>query len=195
MSDGEKNRLRVGELSKISGKTVRALHLYEELGLLRPISRTSGGFREYAEDSIVRIEWIAKLQAIGFSLGEIQHFVQEFESADTGKTATDEVREKFAAKLSSVRDQIQQLSNIETDLIEALAYLETCHACSDEYTPIECGTCDHNGHSPDVAPPLFSTLARQQRAFDVDVSKLRSQADENVVGRQRMKRAGKVAQG
>src|SRR5262245_57158541 len=54
--------LKVGELARLSGKTVRALHLYEERGLLEPIERSKGGYRLYAEDALVRVRWISKLQ-------------------------------------------------------------------------------------------------------------------------------------
>ena len=36
--------LRVGDIARATGKTVRAIHLYEELGLLRPVTRSSSGF-------------------------------------------------------------------------------------------------------------------------------------------------------
>ena len=34
--------LRVGDLARLTGKSVRAIHLYEELGLLQPTTRSSG---------------------------------------------------------------------------------------------------------------------------------------------------------
>ena len=72
----EKDKLmRVGELAKAVGKTVRAMHLYEELGLLEPRARSEGGFRLYGPEAVDRIHWIVKLQAIGFTLAEIQGFV------------------------------------------------------------------------------------------------------------------------
>ena len=40
--------LKVGELARRTGKTVRAIHLYEELGLLTPAVRSKGGFRLYS---------------------------------------------------------------------------------------------------------------------------------------------------
>ena len=39
--------IRIGDLARLTGKTVRAIHLYEELGLLKPATRSSGGFRLY----------------------------------------------------------------------------------------------------------------------------------------------------
>ena len=60
--------LRVGELARRTGKTVRALHLYEELGLLRPVHRSKGGFRLFAPSSVKRVQWIGKLQDAGFQV-------------------------------------------------------------------------------------------------------------------------------
>ena len=60
--------LRVGALAKRTSKTVRALHLYEELGLLHPMHRTRGGFRLYHPASVARVEWIQKLQDAGYDV-------------------------------------------------------------------------------------------------------------------------------
>ena len=71
--------LRIGELAKLSGKSVRALHLYEEMGLLRPAHRSTGGFRLYALASVERVEWIAKLQDAGFSLNALKDLLRGVE--------------------------------------------------------------------------------------------------------------------
>ena len=170
--------LRVGELAKLVGKSVRALHLYEELGLLVPISRTSGGFRLYHPDAANRIQWIIKFQAIGFSLTEIRGFVTEFEQAQSGQAATDQVREVFAERLAGIRDQITQLQVVENDLVEALEYLEDCQSCAPTLATDECGVCNHQGHEPGVAPELFAGLSRvaispaQKARYDVGVDSL-----------------------
>ncbi len=166
--------LRVGELAKAVGKTVRAMHLYEELGLLEPASRSDGGFRLYGLDAIDRIHWIVKLQAIGFTLPEIQGFVADFRDAGSGRQATDRVRSVFSDKLAQTRAQMTQLQVIENDLHEAIEYLDSCQTCSD-YTPNECGVCDHHGHVPASAPRLFAGLSRTdapRRDFDVAVTDL-----------------------
>ena len=139
MTKDDSKLMRVGELAKAVGKTVRAMHLYEELGLLEPRSRSDGGFRMYGPEAIDRIHWIVKLQAIGFTLAEIQGFVQDFERADSGREATARVRKLFTEKQSQIREQIVQLQVIENDLSEALEYLDSCQTCSDEYAPRACG--------------------------------------------------------
>ena len=151
--------LRVGELARAVGKSVRAIHLYEELGLLRPISRTTGGFRLFRAEAVDRINWITKLQAIGFSLTEIQGFVREFETAESGRTATARVKHVFQDKLGQIRNSLAQLQVIENDLVEALEYLDSCKDCAPVYRPGECRSCDHQGHERGVAPELFAGLS------------------------------------
>jgi DNA-binding transcriptional MerR regulator len=178
MDQNDSKLMRVGELAKAVGKTVRAMHLYEELGLLEPRSRSEGGFRLYGVEAIERIHWIVKLQAIGFTLAEIQGFVKDFQHAGSGREATQRVRQLFTEKQSQLREQITHLQVIENDVTEALAYLDSCQTCSDDYAPTECGACDHEGHHKGEAPALFAGISKRSppgpdvRPFDVPVSVL-----------------------
>ncbi len=158
-SNRDAKLLRVGELAKRVGKTVRALHLYEELGLLSPVSRTTGGFRLYQPTAAARIEWIIKFQAIGFSLTEIRGFVTEFEEAQSGQAGTHRVRAVFAEKLAGIREQITSLQVVENDLVEAIDYLESCQSCAPSVAVDECHVCNHHGHQPGEAPALFAQLS------------------------------------
>src|SRR5207249_4388594 len=176
--DNEK-LMRVGELAKAVGKTVRAMHLYEELGLLEPRARSEGGFRLYGPEAVDRIHWIVKLQAIGFTLAEIQGFVKDFVLARSAPEAAARVRALFIEKQQQIREQITQLQVIENDLSEALAYLDSCQTCSTDYAPTECGDCDHQGHHKGEAPPLFAGLSGTrpknedaEKDFDVPVTVL-----------------------
>src|SRR6185437_705066 len=63
--------MQIGDLARETGKTVRAIHLYEELGLLAPAARSKGRFRLYTREALTRIRWIGKLQEMGFSLTDI----------------------------------------------------------------------------------------------------------------------------
>jgi MerR family copper efflux transcriptional regulator len=176
----EDKLMRVGELAKAVGKTVRAMHLYEELGLLEPRARSEGGFRLYGPEAIDRIHWIVKLQAIGFTLAEIQGFVRDFAQAGSGREATERVRALFTEKQQQIREQIMQLQVIENDLAEAVTYLDSCQTCSDDYTPTACGVCDHHGHHKGEAPPLFAGMTGLRKSdksdddkpFDVPVTVL-----------------------
>jgi DNA-binding transcriptional MerR regulator len=163
-------RLQVGEFAKVIGKTVRALHLYEELGLLRPVSRSKGGFRLYDDASIERARWIVKLQGIGFTLAQIQGFVADFEAAKSGRVAANQAREIFSDKLAELRAQIAKLQTSERDLVDAVEYLDQCSGCSEEYSPASCVDCAQQGHEPDAVPELFAGLSEAAAPSRYDVN-------------------------
>src|SRR5512141_3082196 len=104
--------IKVGDLARRTGKTVRAIHLYGELGLLSPPVRSKGGFRMYSGDGIKRIEWTQKLQDMGFSLTEIKAFMQVWEESATAPEAMATVREIFTDKLRETRETIGRLSQL-----------------------------------------------------------------------------------
>ena len=154
--------LRVGELAKRSGKTVRALHLYEELGLLKPVHRSKGGFRLYAPSAVNRVEWIGKLQEAGFSLHDLQDLLHGVnEQSGVASMAMERVRQVFADRLRETREQIVRLTQLERDLDASLAYLEGCRSCEPEAHQIqECPSCNHNGHEEGAQPILVAGIHR-----------------------------------
>ncbi len=143
--------LKVGELAKRTGKTVRAIHLYEELGLIAPAVRSKGGFRLYHDKAVKRIDWIQKLQELGFSLTEIKAFLRDWEQSNAAPKAMDRVREIFSDKLRETKENVERLQRLVGDLTETLAYMDSCRGCEPTHNPAECGTCDihgHDGHAP-----------------------------------------------
>ncbi len=67
-----RNEWKVGELAERLGLTVRTLHHWDDLGLLKPSRRTQAGHRLYGEDDLVRLQRILSLRQIGLSLDEIK---------------------------------------------------------------------------------------------------------------------------
>jgi DNA-binding transcriptional MerR regulator len=152
--------LKVGDLARATGKTVRALHLYEELGLLKPIHRSKGGFRVYAPSTVARVEWIAKLQDAGFSLHELKEFLREVAEDPVAPIAMQRVREIFQARLEQTREQIGRLQKLEVELEASLQYLDGCKTCEPVHVSGECGTCNHHGHRDGAQPILVAGIHR-----------------------------------
>lgn len=65
----------VKKLSKLSGVTVRTLHFYEEIGLLKPAYYGSNGYRHYEEKQLLILQQILFFKELGFSLKQIQKVV------------------------------------------------------------------------------------------------------------------------
>jgi DNA-binding transcriptional MerR regulator len=64
--------LKVGELARRTGLTVRSLHHYDDIGLLRPSLRTEAGHRLYSAGDVARLQQVISLRQLGFSLEEIR---------------------------------------------------------------------------------------------------------------------------
>ncbi|HET7832186.1 MAG TPA: MerR family transcriptional regulator [Gallionella sp.] len=63
--------LRVGELAKRCGLTVRTLHHYDSIGLLTPSVRSDSGYRLYNRDDIARLHQVQALRRLGLPLADI----------------------------------------------------------------------------------------------------------------------------
>lgn len=156
-ADGEApaRLMQIGDLAKETGRTVRAIHLYEELGLLTPAARSKGRYRLYGRESLVRIRWIGRLQEMGFSLGDIQTVVREWERIESAPGATRRMREVYARKLEETREQMRRLEKLEHEIQASIEYLDTCAAvCDPERLVSACNCCDlHEKHARDVNVP------------------------------------------
>jgi DNA-binding transcriptional MerR regulator len=73
--------LQVGELARSTGLTVRTLHHYDEIGLLKPSGRSDSGYRLYAEADVARLHAIQALRHLGLPLAEIGPLLDGTEAA------------------------------------------------------------------------------------------------------------------
>jgi len=160
VDDVDEALLQVGDLARLSSKTVRAIHLYEELGLLKPHARSKGRYRLFSHDAVVRVRWIGKLQDLGLSLSTIQTVVREWETSPSAPGAMAKMREVYRQKLDSTREQIEHLRALEVELAESLKYLETCDTCDPVRLFPACTCCDlheHNQTPPDLVAGFRAT--------------------------------------
>jgi MerR family transcriptional regulator, copper efflux regulator len=150
----EAELLQVGDLAKQTKKTVRAIHLYEDMGLLTPVDRSRGRFRLYNHDSIERVRWISKMQAVGFSLPELRELLEKQQQAPSAKQAALALRGAYVGKLSAVQEKLAELHRLEQELLSSLTYLDACQsACIDEAHREDCPACARHVDQP--APPAL----------------------------------------
>ena len=67
---------KAAEFAELSGVTVRTLHHYDRLGLLKPSGRTPKGYRLYGERDFARLQQIVTLKFIGFPLKQIKDILE-----------------------------------------------------------------------------------------------------------------------
>jgi DNA-binding transcriptional MerR regulator len=155
----QKTLMRIGELAKRTQKTVRALHLYEELDLLAPAERTQSGYRMYDEANIERIEYIVRLQQMGLSLNEIAEVVRSWATDEAPKSAMQNLREFYQERLADVRSKMLDLRALEVELVNSINYLNGCAGCThDQGTSEVCGTCIRVERCNEERPNLIMGL-------------------------------------
>ncbi len=118
------NRIwRVGELAEATGLSVRTLHHYDEIGLLRADQRTGAGHRLYDEADVRRLHRILALRGFGLSLAEVAQVLDGVLEDPTGL---------IQRQLSQVEDQLRVAQRLRRGLVGVLEGLEQEHEPSVE---------------------------------------------------------------
>lgn len=99
--------LTVKQVSKLSGVSVRALHHYDEIGLLRPASIGANRYRYYGEDELLRLQQILLHRELDIPLGEIASILDDprFDRV----TALTMQREKLAREAERYADLVRTI--------------------------------------------------------------------------------------
>jgi DNA-binding transcriptional MerR regulator len=71
-----KEQYLIKEFALLTGTTVRTLHHYDQIGLLRPSGRRPNGYRVYTQADLLRLEQIIALRFLGMSLREIKRILE-----------------------------------------------------------------------------------------------------------------------
>ncbi|UQN30165.1 MerR family transcriptional regulator [Brachybacterium kimchii] len=117
--------LRIGELARRTGVSVRSLRYYESRGLLAA-ERTGGGQRSYQEEAVDRVLLIQQLFAAGLSSGDIAELLPCMRSGRT----TAAMVERLERERARMEDQIEQLHAARDRLDGVLADARSRNATS-----------------------------------------------------------------
>lgn len=69
--------LSVLEVSRLADVSVRTLHHYDRIGLLKPAKRSASGYRYYGEAELYRLQQILFYRELDFSLGDIRQWLDD----------------------------------------------------------------------------------------------------------------------
>ena len=98
--------MKIGELARRTGVSVRALRYYEQQGLLRPERRPSG-YREFRTNDIALVERIQTLISAGLNTTLIAQVLDCFDDDGAGHTPTPTCAE-MVADLTAARDRMHR---------------------------------------------------------------------------------------
>lgn len=89
---------RVGEVATLTRVSVRTLHHYDRIGLLRPSSRSQAGYRLYGAEELLRLQQVLTLRYLGFPLKRIGELLArpDFDLAASLRIQAEAVRDRIA---------------------------------------------------------------------------------------------------
>ena len=108
--------MNIGQLSRRTGVPIDTVRYYEKQCLLPPPTRSASGYRHYEADDVLRLNFIRRAKALGFTLEEIRELLalssaHDGDMAAIRSAATDKLVdvEQRLAELTRVRDGLRQL--------------------------------------------------------------------------------------
>ncbi len=103
--------LKIGELAKRTGLTVRTLHHYDNIGLLTPSVRSEAGYRLYDRADIARLHRIQALRRLDLPLAEISALLTG-DGADLQLVIQQQIAsiERQLAQAADLRDRLKSLT-------------------------------------------------------------------------------------
>lgn len=109
-----KKHYSVRQLSQLAGVSVRTLHLYDEIGLLKPSLRTEAGYRQYEEKELLRLQQILFYKELDFPLKDIGGILDDpgfdkVKALENHRTALQARKERIDRLLTTIDKTIQHL--------------------------------------------------------------------------------------
>lgn len=120
------HHMQIGEVAEQTGLSLRTIRYYEEVGLVTPSARTTGGFRLYSETDAARLRLVRRMKPLDFSLEEMKDVLTVLDGLEgvdpLGEAHTDLVgrlemyREAANARVRALREQLEVAEGFAADL-------------------------------------------------------------------------------
>ncbi len=118
MRDDGGGHMQIGEVAERTELSIRTVRHYDEVGLVTPSARSTGGFRLYTDADVARLVVIRRMKPLGFTLAEMKELLDSLDVLDDAcatksqrKIAAARLREYHAKAADSVATLRRQLTH------------------------------------------------------------------------------------
>jgi MerR family copper efflux transcriptional regulator len=115
--------LRIGEVARRTGLTVKTIRYYCDQGVLQPRARSESGYRLFDEENLAELTIIRSLRAMDVSIPEL---VRILEVRRAGVCNCSVLKDSIAAKLKSINLRIDELAAMKNELARLLNSWQDC---------------------------------------------------------------------
>lgn len=111
--------MQIGQLAKRAGIAIDTVRYYERQGLLPPPQRRDSGYRQYGEEDVLRLRFIRRAKALGFTLEEIAGLLEL--SARRHEDMAD-FKQAAEARLLALDTRIAELQRVRAGLLNLIVH-------------------------------------------------------------------------
>ena len=115
--------LKIGQVSRLSGLTVKTIRFYSDQGLIQPISRSEGGYRLFADAVFDELHLIRTLRAMEIPLQDVR---QILDARRSGVCTCDALKVQIRSKAGEIGEKIVALQGLQAELFGMLDRWEAC---------------------------------------------------------------------
>ncbi|MCL2249563.1 MAG: MerR family transcriptional regulator [Oscillospiraceae bacterium] len=120
----EKNRaipegyMRIGEIAKKAGVTVRTLSYYDKEGLLTPSSESESGYRLYTDKDMVKLIQILMLKELGLTLREIKAHLTKLDTPENVSAMLAEQASHVRKKIKILTQSLESIESLNAEIAQ-----------------------------------------------------------------------------
>ena len=107
--------MNIGEAAKASGVSAKMIRHYESLGLMPKAARTDSGYRQYSENDVHVLRFIARSRDLGFSIAEIGELLSLWKNRRRSSSQVKALALKHIADLAA---KVRERHDVATDSAE-----------------------------------------------------------------------------
>ncbi|WP_094606274.1 hypothetical protein SPSIL_035390 [Sporomusa silvacetica DSM 10669] len=133
-----KRLLKIGDIANLAKVTPRTIRYYEELGLLAPSEMSSGGFRLYTENDLLRLIFIKRFKDLDFSLEEIRKLLEGINLTQSKEEKIKTIYQLLEEEFRQISSRLAELKKSQLRIKNAMYSLDICKNCSLSKCPSEC---------------------------------------------------------
>jgi len=108
--------MNIGQAAKVSGVSAKMIRYYDEIGLVRPSSRTGSNYREFGEREVNELRFIKRARTLGFSMEEITQLLSLWRDRGRPSREVKAIADRHVADLDRRIAEMQAMADTLRDL-------------------------------------------------------------------------------
>jgi len=112
--------MRIGEIAAFFNVSVKAMRVYEKMGILKPVKvDQKTGYRYYSADQVKQLDALLELRELGFSLSEIKELLESGMTSERYMEVLTHKKIIWQEKISQAQDRVTTIDEIIDKLADS----------------------------------------------------------------------------